>query len=247
MNAAGAGAGSNFTAIGLAMAGLLFGVLLTLLAAGVIGVLWATWQQRKEGIAARTLINQVIARNTSAIALLKTEVAMALNRMDADRIHDAGMAIQAGVKSLHGSVQTLSKLLYATPGAGAGTVDQYGISNSGLTGMAGMVGNNTPMDEEAEQDAAQDEQWSARPRQVQDMYSTKPAWAQGIAAQTENPFEAYRAVQQAKEDAAQGRPSPVPISVLPDVDEGHDLDAQQGSELSYLATSQVPGFTERPE
>jgi len=81
MNAAGAGAGSNFTAIGLAMAGLLFGVLLTLLAAGVMGVLWATWQQRKEGIAARTLINQVIARNTSAIALLKTEVAMALNRM----------------------------------------------------------------------------------------------------------------------------------------------------------------------
>jgi len=37
MNAAGAGAGA-FTAIGLAMAGLLFGVCLTLLAAGVMGV-----------------------------------------------------------------------------------------------------------------------------------------------------------------------------------------------------------------
>jgi len=88
--------------------------------------------------------------------------------MDADRIHDAGMAIQAGVKSLHGSVQTLSKIaIWQRRAQARARSISNGISNSGLTGMAGMVGNNTPMDEEAETGRTADEQWSARPRQVQ--------------------------------------------------------------------------------
>lgn len=234
---------SSMAPLGLAAVGLLFGILLTILAVAVVALLYAAWQQRSEATAARTLINQVIARNTAAIDKLRGEVDLSLSRMDAERLYEASHAVQNGVRSLQQSTSTLSKLLHGVPQAGPGTVDQYGVPNSGLAGYA-SGGNNSlnyypdapGLDDEAIQDAATVEQWAANRSRVQyDAGSTPPA---------SRPFEIYRKQQQDKADAASGRSSPIPVSSLPDLDDAHDLDAQQGEELSGIARHQVPGFTD---
>jgi len=102
------------------------------------------------------------------------------------------------------------------------------------------------MDEEAEQDALQDEQWSARPRQCRICIALSQRGHKGSQRRLRIRSRLIARCSRLRKTRRRVASSPVPISVLPDVDEGHDLDAQQGSELSYLATSQVPGFTERP-
>lgn len=238
---------SSLAPLAIAALGLLFGVLLTVIGVAIVALVYLTNQQRQATLAMRDLTTRTLARNTTAINQLRTETALALSGMDVDRMHEASHAVQASARSLASITSRLAKALFTQPGM-AGTVDQFGNANDGLLDPA-------PLDQEAMQDAAMLEQWNARAGRGSSSAgfggagdyndpALRPRAPMPSVPPLSTPFARWHAEQQAREDAAAGRTSPIPPPTLPDLDDAHDLDAEQGADASQLASSQVPGFTD---
>lgn len=102
-----------FTVIGL-FAGLLLAFL-----AGSIGLMVYIFRQSKlESAANQTRILRALNASTIAMDKMRGEVALALSSMDANRLHEASLTIQHGVKQFQQAVGGLSKLVFAAGAAG---------------------------------------------------------------------------------------------------------------------------------
>jgi hypothetical protein len=78
--------------------------------------------------ASRNALDMFRRENTMQIEKLRSEVALALSRMDAERLHDASLAIQRSSKQMSAAVATLTKAIYAQPAIDTGP-ETFGIED----------------------------------------------------------------------------------------------------------------------
>lgn len=122
--------------------GLLFGLLLAIVAAGIAALAYFTYLTRRDLASQRQTLLSATASLLTATGSLKSDVTLALSSLDADRLHAASQTIQRNATTLANAVNTLSKLVYAqqpqldpsdpdyTRGMDvARSLDQYDISN----------------------------------------------------------------------------------------------------------------------
>lgn len=107
---------------GLLSVGLLLGIILALVAVAAYLMFRSVSEQRAETRQAMQSMATIISRNTRATETLRSDVTMALARMDADKLHDASQQIQVCIKQFSVAVGQLSRLMYAqqqvNPGSG---------------------------------------------------------------------------------------------------------------------------------
>lgn len=190
---------ASLAPLSIAILGLLFGILLSVIGIAVVALVYTVHLVRRETLAMRDLTLRTLARNTTAIDRLRSETSLALSGMDVNRMHEASQVVQTSARSLGNITGRLAKLLFTQPGLD-GTVDAHGNLNDGLLGGAGFAGDGglggsprypdasaydpfgpapgtaSTLDDEARQDAAQIDQWRAR-RQATEydaVYATAP-------------------------------------------------------------------------
>jgi hypothetical protein len=80
-------------------------------------------------------VNAALAESTKALTAqnaivdkLRSEVALALSRMDAERLYEASLAVQRSSKAMAGAVATLTKAIYAQPAIDTGP-ETFGIED----------------------------------------------------------------------------------------------------------------------
>lgn len=238
---------------GLMAIGLLLGILLVIGAVCAFMLYRSASKLEAEALAMRAQILATLRRNTSAIDTLRGEVSLSLSHMDADRLHDASVAIQRGSKHLAGVVANLHNLVYssmASEGAmgavGRGHPDYTpGMDDLGGSGIgaggAGGAGNpppyyrpsgayNGPLDADALLDMVEAQNQADQADQA---HNLNP-----ISRWTPEQLARFREVrEQAHETGAAGhvgytRGSALdahPDTRLPDIEDGHALDYDENA------------------
>lgn len=139
--------------IALALFGLLFGVLLSLLGGLAYSLNQSARAQQASISAWRQEIGKVVADSSLMADRLRLDLLAALSKLDADRLALASHAIQRSAQSLTTQTQALAKLLYASnPAANPAMLDPLG----------NMTREAFSMEEEADDDArmlAERERW----------------------------------------------------------------------------------------
>lgn len=102
-------------AIGAFLGGALF-----LIAAMCAALCYSTYKQREQTKVAQTYLTHLLEQNTVAQGQLRSDVTLALSRMDAERLYDASLAIQRASKSLNSQVSLLNKAVFAQNPLGPG-------------------------------------------------------------------------------------------------------------------------------
>lgn len=197
------------TEFGLIAVGLLLGVILALVAVAAYLMFQAVSQQRTETRSAIRSVAAVIQRNTQTIDLLRTEVTRSLDRMDADRLHDASQHIQLGAKQLAVAVGQLSRLMYAQQGgnSGSGYDPSLGTFTTPAAQPAGYA-QAFSIDDEALDDArmlAERQRWNREHAEREQLRPTgsQPSGAAGAAGPPsmlplDDPFAGMTQEQRAK-------------------------------------------------
>lgn len=70
---------------------------------------------RRTVIAALAKNTEAFTAQTAIVDKLRAEVALALSRMDAERLYEASLAVQRSAKSLSAQIATLQKVVFAQP------------------------------------------------------------------------------------------------------------------------------------
>ena len=117
--------------------GLGFGLALAVVTVLCVAMVWSAYKQREGTRIAQKYLTHLIAENTQALGLLRSEVTTALAKMDAGRLYSASVNLQRLVKNLGIQVDTIQKTVFAQP-----AIDFSGIGQQG-----------TELDTEAEDDA----------------------------------------------------------------------------------------------
>jgi hypothetical protein len=201
--------------------GMMFGMVLLFVGIAAAFLFYTAVQMRKESAESKKSVTASLKSNTAAIDLLRSEVALSLSRMDAERLYEASVSIQKANKRLEQTAQMLSKIVFAS------TSPPPGLDMTGTPGFT--------MEEEAADDARMlDERnrWLAEqdhdpvdPAQVQDFFERRRRETRsGIHSIGSTPPAngAYTSV-------TQGQPEK-PVATLPDL--GGDEDLVGVSELA---------------
>lgn len=196
---------------GLVSIGLVLGLVVATLVVAIAAMIYLAWQQRSSIRSVRVAAQRLVAENTVAVDKLRTEVTMLLQQVDAERMYQASLGMQRGVRQLTETVAMLSKLVYAS-GAGApesspGPTISYPTRSmdADQTSAAGILG-------EDEADRIQAEQWLTRPGR-----SWPPVT--GMAAQAAQP-----------EPQQQPEALP-PVHPLPDIHDAYSDDIADTTDL----------------
>lgn len=177
------------SSLALIIIGILAGFLVTFTLGITVVVGYLSYHHHQDMKIARELMTRTVNRSTIAIDRMRGEVQLALSSMDADRLHDASLTIQQGVKSLQSTVGSLGKLVFAA-GAGDAMGLPQDMDNGGLMGYGGLTS---------------------------DPYYDRGDVATNQAAQAGDPFTKWRAEANLKHAAAMGQSTPLPPASLPDL------------------------------
>ena len=93
--------------------GLLFGVVLAVVAIAAGFMFYTAIQMRRESTESKRDTVEAIRLNTIAIDKMRGEVGLALSQMDAQRLYEASVGIQRVNKNLMASVAQLNKIVFA--------------------------------------------------------------------------------------------------------------------------------------
>lgn len=100
------------TTLSILIIGLFAGLLIAMLAGSTILLTYIAWRIHRDSQLSAAASRRAVNSSTMAIDRMRGEVALALSSMDANRLHDASLAIQHGVKSFQQTVATLSQLVF---------------------------------------------------------------------------------------------------------------------------------------
>ena len=188
--------------------GMMFGMVLLLVGIAAAFLFYTAVQMRKESAESKKSVAAALKANTAAIDLLRSEVALSLSRMDAERLYEASVSIQKANKRLGATAQMLSKIVFASTSPAPGL---------DMTGTPGFT-----MEEEAADDARMlDERnrWLADQQpepvnaaQVNDFFAERRRHQRGgihTIGSTPPPNGAYQSVTQDQPEK--------PVATLPDL------------------------------
>lgn len=209
--------------------GILAGLLLTVNLLSIVALIYISYRQRSELISSQAATRRALATSTVAIDRMRSEVALALSSMDADKLHDSAISIQSGVKSFQNVINQLGKMVFA---AGAGET----------MGMAPQ--------QAAQYDPNYDPnvyEWPTNPMRAPVMYadqqshSHSPSAGTGTASLITDHFDQWRVKAVQEEAARLGYDTPLPPANLP------DIQREDGSPLmdEDLATAHLDEYTPR--
>ncbi len=94
--------------------GLLFGIVLAVVAVAAAFLFYTAIHMRRESAEAKKEVSAAVKSNTAAIDKMRGEVALALGQMDAQRIYESSVAILGAKKELNSVVSQLKKIVYAS-------------------------------------------------------------------------------------------------------------------------------------
>ena len=193
--------------------GMIFGGGILLMALAAAFLFWTAVQMRKESGDSKKETTAAIKANTVAIEKMRSEVALALSQMDAQRLYEASVGIQKVNKKLSESVTQLNKVVFAATPPG---LDMSGINTPGFN-----------LDEEAQDDArmiAERNRWLAQqppdeidPEQVSNFFAQRRRSGIYPIGSTPPAGGAYQAVAESQPEA--------PVATLPDLG-GDDLSGE---------------------
>lgn len=93
--------------------GIGFGFALAIIAV-MVYVLWTTATGFRRTVnASLAKVTESLAAQNATTEKLRTEVTLALSRMDAERLYEASLAVQRSAKSLSAQIATLQKVVFA--------------------------------------------------------------------------------------------------------------------------------------
>lgn len=93
--------------------GLLFGIVLAVVAGAAGFLFWTAIHMRKEAGESKKEVSAAIKANTVAIDKMRGEVALSLSQMDAQRLYEASVGIIGAKKQLTAIVNQLNKVVFA--------------------------------------------------------------------------------------------------------------------------------------
>lgn len=105
--------GAAMNDLALIAIGLLFGIVLAVVAGAAGFLFWTAIQMRKEAAESKKEVSAAIKSNTVAIDKMRGEVALALGQMDAQRLYEASVGIIGAKKQLTAIVNQLNKVVFA--------------------------------------------------------------------------------------------------------------------------------------
>jgi hypothetical protein len=194
--------------------GLLFGVVLSVVAIAAGTLFYVSVQMRRESTEAKRDVAAAIQLNTIAIDKMRGEVGLALSQMDAQRLYEASVAIQKVSKLLHGTVSQLNKVVYAAVPPG---LDMGGPQTPGFT-LEEEAADDARMLEERRRWQAEQTVPSVSPEAVSDFFEQRRRNGIYSVGSTPPATGAYQAVAEQQPER--------PVETLPDIGGDDDLTGQ---------------------
>ena len=130
----------------LLVIGLCLGILASVLVVSTAVLAWIAWQTHRDSKKIQSVSLAAVQRNTLATEKMRQEVALALQAMDANRLHDASVTMQTTTQQLVKAVAFLHRLVLA--GAEENKVSMPTAPPEALEAMVNAgVGSLNEMDE----------------------------------------------------------------------------------------------------
>lgn len=214
--------------------GILIGIIFAAILAAVGTVAYTSYRQRIESIQSTKQLLAMQQRSNQLADQLRRDVTAALSAMDANRLHDASVAIQLGARKLDHAVTTLNKVIFAA-----------GMGDSGM----GL----TAADLDELGDTAQQQVMQYDPATVgvgrntivgpgsRNVGYPPPG---NFPAAPRDPFTEWKERQQSAAAADSGASFPAAAAgPLPDLDAAFAEDLHDDSVMSDHGIGAVPGMT----
>ena len=173
--------------VAIGLFGLIFGIVLALLAAMAWSLRQSAEKQKSLNDFAFKILTEQATRLTTEMTSLKIDVAMNMAKMDSGRLFEASMAIQKSSKEMAHSVATFSKLLFAQQGQQQGMAPMAGFPQPSMMDQAFSLEDERADDEYLSEqagrwmgDSAAGRTGWAGPQQIPQQYQTEPRRTVGI-------------------------------------------------------------------
>lgn len=214
------------TTFGLVALGILIGLLFAIAAAAIAVMAYSSYRQRQEMADVTRRIMGMMRANSAAMLDMNRDVTAALAAMDANRLHDASIAIQQGAKKLDHAVTSLNKVIFA-----AGMSDNMNLDAATLDEM---------------QDVAQPQRVIQydQPQPFSARVGYPPTGSFPAAQNQTDPFYKWRQDQQERAAQESGQSfAAAPAGPLPDLDAAYLEDLADSDVMSDAGMGAIPGMT----
>lgn len=212
----------------LILVGILIGSLFFLTLAAVAVMAYTSWRQREDMHQSTSKLALMMNRSNAIASQLRSDVTSALAAMDANRLHDASIAIQLGARKLDHAVTTLNKVIFAA-----------GMGDAGM----GLTGQDL---DELGDTAQQQVQYVDDPRQMSHRATVfpPPGTFPTSTSPSDDPFVRWRTRQQDAAASQSGASFPTaPPGPLPDMEAAFAEDIHDGEVMSDADVAALPGMT----
>lgn len=194
--------------------GMMFGMVLLAVGFAAAFLFYTALQMRKESAESKKIVTTSLKTNSTAIDLLRSEVALSLSRMDAERLYDASVSIQKANKRLGQTAQMLSKIVFASTSSAPG----LDMGNTPGFTMEDEAADDARMLEERNRWLNEQQPEPVDPAQVSDFFERRRRETRsGIHSIGSTPpaGNAYQSVTQDQPEK--------PVATLPDLGGDEDL------------------------
>lgn len=220
------------TTFALILVGILIGSLFFLVIAAVAVMAYTSWRQREDMHQSTSKLALMMNRSNAIANQLRLDVTSALAAMDANRLHDASIAIQLGARKLDHAVTTLNKVIFAAGMGDAG----MGLTGADLDDMQDQ--SRQSVIEYSHLDTATGQQTPTR------VGYPPPGTFPASTSAADDPFVRWKERQQSAGASESGASFPAAAAgPLPDLDAAFAEDLHDDSVMSDDGIGAIPGMT----